>query len=61
VGGKMDEKLIVISIDGEIVDSFIGIPGMIPVIDYCAANNIEMQMNGYKEFEGFVFVDCKWR
>jgi hypothetical protein len=55
----MDEKLIVISIEDEIVDSFIGTVGFANSSEYYLNNKIEPE--SVLEFEAFVFVDCKWR
>lgn len=55
----MEEKLIVISIDDETVDSFIKVPYNLGIYFYCVHNNL--QLIDVMEFEAFVFVDCIWR
>lgn len=55
----MDEKLIVISIEDEIVDSFVGTVNFANSSEYYVNNKLIPE--SVMEFEGFVFVDCKWR
>lgn len=55
----MEEKLIIISIDDEIVDSFVRIPNDLGIHFYCIHNNI--QYIETLEFDAFVFVEAKWR
>lgn len=53
----MNEKLIVISTDGEILDSFVGTVGYLS--EYSVNNKIELI--NIIEFEAFVFVDVEFK
>lgn len=55
----MEEKLIIISIDDEIVDSFVGTVGFANSSEYYINNKLEPI--SVMEFDAFVFVDCEWR
>ncbi len=55
----MDEKLIVISIEDTIVDSFTKVFSPLGIHFYCIHNNLELVES--LEFEGFVFVEAKFK
>ena len=55
----MDEKLIIVSIDNEVVDSFPKIFSPLGIHFYCVHNNINLIE--CLEFEAFVYVICEWR
>jgi hypothetical protein len=53
----VEEKLIIISIDNNELDSF---NGTVDYLDeYCRNNKINL--DNILEFEAFVYVICKWR
>lgn len=56
----MDEKLIIISIDDEIVDSFTKVFSSIAMVNYLVQNRLVL-VGEPLEFCGFIQLNCTWR